>query len=198
MQFFGTIKTITITANKYNIQTYACDIESLVSGELYNNCIFHFPYGMQSYPFIGQRVYVEIISNNNYICTPTSAQVYNGLSTKDVVVGRLTDNITIKFTQEDIIIGIAETTKNVIINAKNVSINSINTNIDSENAIINASNVTISADKITLDAPEVECSGQLTAQFIIGITDVMAGGISGKTHTHTSTAPGTPTSPPNP
>jgi phage baseplate assembly protein gpV len=175
--FFGTIRTIIITVNSNNIQTYSCDIQSLTSGELYNNCIMHFPYGVQSYPFIGQRVQVSIISDNNYICTATSAQVYAGLDKKDVMFGRLTENITIKFTQDDILIGIGETVKNVIIDASNVS---------------------ISAKTITLDTPEVICTGKVTAQTIEATQDVVSGGISGKTHTHTSSQPNSPTSPPIP
>ena len=169
--FFGTIRTIIISVNGNNIQTYSCDVQSLTSGELYNNCIMHFPYGMQSYPFIGQRVQVSIISDNNYICMATSAQVYDGLDTKDVMFGRLIDNITIKFTKDDIIIGISEATKNVIISA---------------------------STKITLDTPEVICTGKIIAQTIEATQDVISGGISGKTHKHTSSSPGSPTSPPTP
>ena len=175
--FFGTIRTITISVNGNNIQNYSCDVQSLTSGELYNNCIMHFPYGMQSYPFIGQRVRVSVISDNNYICIATSAQVYAGLDKKDIIFGRLTDNITIKFTQDDIIIGVSETTKNVI---------------------INASNVLISAEAITLDTPNVICTGKITAQTIEATQDVISGGISGKTHTHISSQPNSPTSPPIP
>jgi phage baseplate assembly protein gpV len=175
--FFGTIRTIIISVNSHNIQTYSCDVQSLTSGELYNNCIMHFPYGMQSYPFIGQRVQVSIISDNNYICIATNAQVYSGLDTKDVIFGRLIDNITIKFTQNDIIIGVGETVKNVIINASNVS---------------------ISAEKIMLDSPEIICTGKITANTIEATQDVISGGISGKLHTHTSSSPDSPTSPPTP
>lgn len=169
--FFGTIRTIIISVNSHNIQTYSCDVQSLTSGELYNNCIMHFPYGMQSYPFIGQRVQVSIISDNNYICMATNAQVYSGLDTKDVIFGRLIDNITIKFTQNDIIIGVGETVKNVIIKA---------------------------STKLMLDSPEVICTGKITANTIEATQDVISGGISGKTHTHTSSQPNRPTSPPIP
>lgn len=176
MDFFGTIKAINITANSNNIQTYSCDVESLTSGEFYNNCIMHFHCGIQSYPFIGQRVQVFIISNNNYICIATSAQIYNGLDIKDVAFGRLTDNITIKFTKDDIIIGLQETTKNVIIKASTA--------------------ITLDADVIC--SGNIVCSGNITGQNIEGINDVISGGISGKNHKHTSSTPHTLTSPPIP
>lgn len=182
MDFFGTIKAINITANSNNIQTYSCDVESLTSGEFYNNCIMHFHCGIQSYPFIGQRVQVFIISNNNYICIATSAQVYNGLDIKDVAFGRLTDDITIKFTKDDIIIGLQETTKNVIIKAS--------TAITLDADVICSGKITVTND--------IVCSGNITGQNIEGINDVISGGISGKNHKHTSSTPNKPTSPPIP
>lgn len=196
--FFGTINSVTITKNIHNIQMYACDVESLVSGELYNNCIMHFHYGTQTYPFIGQRVQVYIISNNNYICVATNTQIYQGLTPKDAVFGRLNDQVTIKFTKEDIIIGVAETTKNIIINADSVTINSEIATIKSQTATIESGTATITADVINLDAPQVLCSGELSATFITATSDVIGGGISLKNHRHTSYAPGLPTSPPTP
>jgi phage gp45-like len=181
--FFGTIQSITITANRNNIQTYACDVKHLTNGELYNNCIMHFCYGMQSYPFIGQRVQVNIISNNNYICLSTSAQVYSGLETKDVAFGRLTDNITIKFTKDTIEIGIpSNTPQQVIINAINVEVNAENTGING--------NLTVSGN-INVDG-SATITGKSTA------SDHISGGISGKEHTHPTTAPGNPTGAPTP
>ena len=70
----------------------------------------------------------------------------------------------------------------------------------------------VSPTRIELEAPQialvgaVEQSGgnvtvedDLTAQGTIrGVTDVIAATISGKTHTHTSSSPGSPTSPPIP
>ena len=196
--FFGTINSITITKNIHNIQMYTCDVESLISEELYNNCIMHFPYGMQTYPFIGQRVQVYIVSNNNYICIATNTQIYQGLTTKDAVFGRLNDQVTIKFTKEDIIIGVTETTKNVIINANNVTINSEIATIKSQTATIESETATITADVINLDAPQVLCSGELSATFITATSDVVGGGISLKNHRHTSSVPGALTSPPTP
>lgn len=203
--FFGTINSVTITKNIHNIQMYACDVESLVSGELYNNCIMHFHNGTQTYPFIGQRVQVYIVSDNNYICVATNTQIYQGLTPKDAVFGRLNDQVTIKFTKEDIIIGVAETTKNIIINADSVTINSDSVTINSEiatiksqTATIESGTATITADVINLDAPQVLCSGELSATFITATSDVIGGGISLKNHRHTSYAPVSPTSPPTP
>jgi phage baseplate assembly protein gpV len=194
--FFGTINSVTITKNIHNIQMYACDVESLVSGELYNNCIMHFPYGSQTYPFIGQRVQVYIISDNNYICFATNTQIYQGLTPKDAVFGRLNDQVTIKFTKEDIVIGVAETTKNIIINSGSVTINSDNATIKSQTAKIESGTATITANAINLNAPQVVCSGELSAELITATSDVVGGGVSLKSHTHTSSAPGSPTSPP--
>lgn len=77
----------------------------------------------------------------------------------------------------------------------------------------NAEGVTVvSPTKVRLEAPTIELVGNVnqsggnveaegnihTPGTVTGDTDVIAGNISGKTHDHTSTAPGTPTSPPNP
>jgi hypothetical protein len=64
--------------------------------------------------------------------------------------------------------------------------------------VVSPTAVTIRAPTITLDGT-VEATGNVhTPGTITGDTDVIAGTISGKTHTHTSAAPGQPTSPPLP
>jgi hypothetical protein len=71
---------------------------------------------------------------------------------------------------------------------------------------IGAGTVDITApDRVTIDAPEVTMTGNLQVDGTIHAdgtvtsdVDVIAGTISGKTHTHTSGGPGSPTSPPLP
>lgn len=77
----------------------------------------------------------------------------------------------------------------------------------------NADGVTVlSPTKVRLEAPTIELVGNVnqsggnveaegnihTPGTVTGDTDVIAGNISGKTHEHTSAAPGNPTSPPLP
>lgn len=64
--------------------------------------------------------------------------------------------------------------------------------------VVSPTAITLQAPTITLDG-QVEATGDVhTPGTITGDTDVIAGTISGKTHTHTSAAPGDPTSAPIP
>jgi phage baseplate assembly protein gpV len=183
--FFGTITEYTVKINSNGISLYYCDVLIDRNGNTYRDVVMRFPYGLQMHPFNGQRVEVMYISDNNYICYPTTPQVYDGLEERDVVLGRLKDNITIKFTKDNIIIGLEETTKNVFINT--------------QTAVINATtSATIKSPIITLDATDVNCTGNLTAQVVKGTQDVIGTNISLVGHKHTSSTPGTPTSVPIP
>jgi hypothetical protein len=175
---FGIITEYTLKLNNNGISLYYCDISIDRNGNTYRDVVMRFPYGLQMHPFSGQRVEVIYVSDNNYICYPTTPQVYDGLQERDVAIGRFKDNITIKFTKDDIIIGIKETTKNVIINTQTAEIN----------AEISAK---IKSPIITLDATDVNCTGNLTAQIVKGTQDVIFGpaNVSSVSHIHQTVAP---------
>lgn len=69
---------------------------------------------------------------------------------------------------------------------------------DSGINVVSPTAVTIQAPTITLDGNVEMTADAHAAGTITGDTDVIAGTISGKNHTHTSAAPGQQTSPPTP
>lgn len=95
-------------------------------------------------------------------------------------------------------------TKNVSVNCKNATIEAEeNVNVSCKNATVDATKTTINSEteingKTTINE-DVEINGGLKATGAIeSDTDVIAAGISGKGHKHTSASPGSPNSPPLP
>jgi phage baseplate assembly protein gpV len=123
-------------------------------------------------------------------CVPIKETVKDYANRQGVLSGNFANDILIEYTDDAIKIGYIGT------KPLKVEIHATNVEVSATNVQVNSEEVTITSDIINLDAPEVVCSGELTAQFITGITDTLSGGKSGASHTHTSTAPGTPTSPP--
>jgi hypothetical protein len=142
----------------------------------------------QIHPYQGMAV--QVIADN---CMPIEADFTSTskLTAGDVQIGAIQDNVSIIFKNKDTIeIGI-NTVKNVIINTQKAIINADETEVNGNNISLNVAEITSTANITT--------TGNITGALITGTSDVIAGGISGKNHTHKTNAPfGSNTNSPNP
>ena len=114
-------------------------------------------------------------------CVPIKETVKDYANRQGVLSGNFANDILIEYTNDSIKIGyIGTKPMKVEIYATNVEVNATNTQINGDVEVVG--NLDIQGD--------ITSSGTSTA------IDHLSSGKSGASHTHTSTAPGTPTSPP--